>query len=473
MNNIISFEEELKKYLLNTDCDDLIPITSDNITCHDIVTINQKKTIDYLSVYNEFNHILDSNNNNKALSLCDLLTKHNYCRFSCRQCVNKKDIHPSINPDPIVISNDFNYIPVLISSDWHVEPWYEPSTETTVARYSYANYNNMWECFDSTYQIDCILNGLSDPPIDLIESHILSYESLISSMINSSKRFINNVESDSFHGLLFYGGDTQAHDYTSPYIGDCDEAVAIGDLMTRVADLLTSYWDPLDIFLTPGNNDGPHNSIFSSDEGDVYSRSEAWAEVIISSGIVNNNLNLFYDYAYTSPIDDSIFDDDDIFMTQTEFFSHTGYYIKEIDENNKYINKTIPLYVISYNTNLGLTNIVQQNALLKDLEYVSNNNGGVYILGHHPEVTKNLIPSKYQYLIKGMFSGHTHEAASTNKKLFTQVPAISQAADVTGYYIGKIYEDNNYEIIVSKSKDLIECNNDLSIGLPASIDLWS
>eukprot|EP01035_Chromulina_nebulosa_P018353 gene18352-24046_t len=102
-------------------------------------------------------------------------------------------------------------------------------------------------------------------------------------MIKTSKRFINNFESDSFHGLLFFGGDTQAHDYTPPYIGACEEAIAIGDLMTRVVDLLTSFWDPLDIFLTPGNNDGPHNAIFSSNEGDIYSSSQAWAEVIISS----------------------------------------------------------------------------------------------------------------------------------------------------------------------------------------------
>jgi hypothetical protein len=133
-------------------------------------------------------------------------------------------------------------------------------------------------------------------------------------------------------------------------------------------------------------------------------------------------------------------------LSQIEFFLQTGYYIKQIDSKNHHGLESAKLYVICYNTNLGATNTAQQMAFLSDLQKIKAIGGSVYILGHHPDITQRLVPDSYSSIVKGLFSGHIHTAESTNSQLFTQIPAISQGATTTGFFIGKISQASNYEI---------------------------
>ena len=68
------------------------------------------------------------------------------------------------------------------------------------------------------------------------------------------------------------------------------------------------------------------------------------------------------------------------------------------------------------------------------------------------------IPQEYQAIIKGVFGGHTHTEASTTASLYTQVPAITQEAQVTGYWVATVTADAP-EIIVSGSMLFVYSNN--------------
>eukprot|EP01041_Mallomonas_annulata_P005585 gene5585-11257_t len=80
---------------------------------------------------------------------------------------------------------------------------------------------------------------------------------------------------------------------------------------------------------------------------------------------------------------------------------------------------------------------------------------------------------KYQGIVKGQFSGHVHYARDTDAKLFTQVPAISQYAFDTAYFIGKISKSNNYEIRLSVKNDLIRYDKIRGKGKTSNPRLWT
>jgi len=345
-------------------------------------------------------------------------------------------------------------VPLLLTSDWHAEPWYEVDSTASVARCTdEADDDNMWTCFkDDEPTAMCTLTGESDPPLAFISSHLEAYSSL------------NNNNA----GIVFYMGDTQAHDFED--IGDATPSTSINALMDKCLKQLRLHFDADNIFITAGNNDGPHNEIFASTGSSEDKETLAWANAMLSNGIVNNELGIMYPY----PLDlldpertkhaghalpNDLHASEPPLLNQIDFFSKTGYYMKQIDATNKLGLREANLFVIHYNTNLGATNQAQSAAFLQDLEFVSSSFGsspsGFFLLGHHPETTKILVPKEYQPWVRGMFSGHVHFAQNTDSKnLFTQVSAISQDAENTAFFSTKISSNTNYVVSVNMKRDL-------------------
>lgn len=96
---------------------------------------------------------------------------------------------------------------------------------------------------------------------------------------------------------------------------------------------------------------------------------------------------------------------------------------------------------------------MQKAAMKTALDWIAANNTSaaststtppvVYVLGHHPSVMKGgntcaYIPSEHKGMIAGVFAGHTHVAQATTANLFTQVPAITQHAKDTAYWVAAV-----------------------------------
>ena len=96
---------------------------------------------------------------------------------------------------------------------------------------------------------------------------------------------------------FFFSGDAQTYDFSGDDSGSCNASSAISYLMSRVISTITTYFDADDIFLCPGNNDGPYNAIFDSDL-ETYPQTEAWSDVVVKAGIVNNDLKIQYNYSF-------------------------------------------------------------------------------------------------------------------------------------------------------------------------------
>ena len=67
------------------------------------------------------------------------------------------------------------------------------------------------------------------------------------------------------------------------------------------------------------NHDGPEDKLFCSNDSSVQAVSLAWAQPLVTAGIVNNRLNRSYAGDATTAGG----------LNQVEFFLRTGYYIKE------------------------------------------------------------------------------------------------------------------------------------------------
>jgi hypothetical protein len=126
----------------------------------------------------------------------------------------------------------------------------------------------------------------------------------------------------------------------------------------------------------------------SSDE-----QTEAWAEVLLTYNIVNDDLRRSYEYSFDESTDDRkrhrrflkasthkegrrpdngrlLSETSTTTLSQTEFFEQTGYYMKQIDPSDRYNLKEKNLFCIIYNTNLGATNSVQRTAFLKVRHFI-------------------------------------------------------------------------------------------------------
>ena len=122
-------------------------------------------------------------------------------------------------------------------------------------------------------------------------------------------------------------------------------------------------------------------------------------------------------------------------------------------------------FALVLNTNLGGDNNEMKAAVDLTLGWISEHHGNnsiVYLLGHHPAVMGKgvecgYVPEQYWSLIKGVFAGHVHTAKETDKSLFTQVPAITQRAKDTAYWIATV-APSQPELRVTNS-DLFRYNN--------------
>jgi len=281
---------------------------------------------------------------------------------------------------------------ILISSDWHVEPWYLSTSDTKdcgknakICRFAGANADNMFTCRDSKGKPSaCNLDGHRDPPVQLMASHIAS---------NAAAQAT----------VLFNVGDNQAHSY----IGD---PVAVSKMQDKILPaVLSRFGRAENVLWTMGNNDGPHDAIFHKQDD----KTVAWANAVLAHSIVTDDLGIQYSVSGKT-------------MNQTTLFRQVGFYCK-----------ALPLispaaYGIVMNTNLGGANKVQTAALAATLEWVNATHSArgdldataVYLLGHHPAVMSDgvqIVPEQYRGLMKGVFAGHVHFAKSTNSHLFTQV----------------------------------------------------
>lgn len=171
---------------------------------------------------------------------------------------------------------------ILISSDWHVEPWYFvgnatkcPSSDGT-CRFAGASISNMFECHDvAGTKSPCLLDGEKDPPIQLEESHVAAAQKMGAA-------------------LHFYIGDTQAHLYT----GAWDGATAVKKLMDRVLSEEVGLFGARNIAWAAGNNDGPHNAIFHEQDP----LTQAWAESMLRHKIVTDELDIGWDGLATGTV---------------------------------------------------------------------------------------------------------------------------------------------------------------------------
>jgi len=299
----------------------------------------------------------------------------------------------------------------VFMSDIHVEPWYDVDSTEVVARFDGYSVENMFECRnDDGMELEgneCLLTGISDPPI-----------SFFTSALHAWNMYSRRPE----ESVIFFIGDAQAHSYL-------DDGEAIESLMYSLIDSMLYYFEPDGIYMTAGNNDGPHNSAFTN--RDSAHLTDSWSRALIESGIVNNVQMPLHRYSIYGTEYDTV-----------SLFAQTGYYMKPLIKIEK------NYFVIVLNTNLGSLNPTQQMALEYDLEFVADLGGRVAILGHHPSVLENMIPPQYlsgseNDIILGLFSGHIHYFSPTNKRGFTTVPAMTQFAPYSAFAMGDISEVQN------------------------------
>ena len=364
---------------------------------------------------------------------------------------------------PRLSTSGVNSALILISSDWHIEPWYagdalsSPQSWYTdgVVRFLDAGLTNMMSCADGatgTHSLPCNLTGKSDPPIEHIITHFDAFARL---------RRNASAAPDSF----FFAGDTQAHKMNwtirgKPEYGNFSHdyrfVPAISTLMKAVFAGVIPRFGAEHVYWATGNHDGPEDRTFASatDEG-VVSASLAWGNALVESGIVTNQLSRRYNGTGTSGEKQ---------LDQVQFFLQTGYYMKRFaalpDAN---------LFVICTNTNLGASNMRQNRAFFADLAWIAARGGAVYLIGHHPQTIGCLnergihacgydhwIPAQYRPLIRGIFAGHIHRHAPTNMtNYFTQVGSIDQAGDDT-FYIANITSAADYHVVLDPTRgDLV------------------
>eukprot|EP01084_Bolivina_argentea_P100325 180159_1 len=318
----------------------------------------------------------------------------------------------------------------VFMSDVHIEPWYNPSGTSYISRFEDYSVDNMFECRDDDGntldpKTQCPLTGYSDPPINLFTSALHAWN-----------MYARRPE----ESVLLFIGDMQAHSFLN-------DKNAIRSLMYNVMNNLLYYFEPDGIYIAPGNNDGPHNAIFTQN-GDKE-LTDAWADVLIQTGIVNNIQMPHRKYLIYEELYDTV-----------TLFSETGYYMKPLSRIH------FNYFVIVLNTNLGSLNPTQQMAFVSDLEFVDKVNGKVVILGHHPSVMENMMPPKYvdSDIILGIFSGHIHYFAPTNKQGFTILPAMTQYAPYSAFAMSDIQDilmvDDEDDVDVGETKKRIQLTHD-------------
>mmetsp|Transcript_38083 Transcript_38083/g.63908 ORF Transcript_38083/g.63908 Transcript_38083/m.63908 type:complete len:764 (-) Transcript_38083:111-2402(-) len=481
---ILDVVVELRDYFEKYKCDDRAPpdITGDSsmssmpsssLTCGEMVNREDPSTDE----------------------VCAVLVNAGFCRFTCSVCV--KEDHDNRNqgkgartteaarpgedaeeeegkrmigtyriitsPSAMQRVDDATGIEeeltVLVTSDWHSAPWYQIDGKgmvgDAVTRYRNCTYQNMWNCFEATGDdaVNCLLTGRHDPPRSFIQSHFDGYF-MAAFGVKDDIRAMHEQKN-----VIFFIGDTQVHAVSDKWLNGMTPWVVEQDIVNATLSDILRHWSAEEVFFTPGNNDGPHNAIFVEQDNGT----KAWARLLIDNSIVTNSLG--WNYTRTLSEGEEIKN-----VSQVDFFRHTGYYVKKLPYlrgppcvGNGDDNQCGGCFAIITNTNLGLHHFDQMQALYADLERIEGNQGIAYLLGHHPWIAPKMIPSRYQHLMRGVLSGHIHQAETTTPppELFTQVPAISQNAEDTAFYIAKIASsssspssEDQYRISVDYNRDL-------------------
>ena len=339
---------------------------------------------------------------------------------------------------------------ILLSSDWHTEPWYETSSpwiedqgcsnrhQGEVCRFASASLHNMFSCRDSKGTVvACNLHGGKDPPIEMEESHLAS-------------------PATAGANVHFFLGDTQAHGWT--WLGNpssADLAPSISKLMNRVLAAEVARFGKSGVVWTAGNNDGPHDAAFMKQDACTV----AWADSMLQAGIVTDAFSTDLNVTYSRG------------RSTTALFRDTGFYAKPLPQLGP------ATYAIVLNTNLGGSNAEMKAAVAVTLGAIASQHGNasaVYVLGHHPSVVGSgtqcgYIPSQYRALIKGVFGGHTHMAQDTTSHLYTQVPAITMDG-LTGFWLATVSAAAP-EVRLSEGEDLYTYHNN-PLHLPPNASHW-
>jgi hypothetical protein len=113
------------------------------------------------------------------------------CMGSCSACADQERQRRQTSEKDVDTTASSNFVSsresgttILISSDWHVEPWYLSDAKPKcggnddkgkICRFQGGTDSNMFSCRDNSRKVvKCNLDGNRDPPVELIESHIAS-----------------------------------------------------------------------------------------------------------------------------------------------------------------------------------------------------------------------------------------------------------------------------------------------------------
>jgi len=448
----IHFEREITEYFTSHGCGDRMPGK---------MTINSTGPVS--SRRSTCGEIVDRESPGYAKT-CAAMAPGGFCRFSCGECVEQArtrrkggkhlasdrfggTLHGTTDRSSKQTEGESyvrtvelsgheekeDQITILLTSDWHAEPWYQMDGHglvgNAVTRYPKCTYENEWNCFETDgAKAACKVTGRNDPPRAFIRSHLEGFLNLSVVRENPNQK-----------SVMFFIGDTQVHALYDRFLNGLDPVAVKRDILNETLADIFNYWNSSEIFYTAGNNDGPHNAIFVRQDP----ASLNWAELLVRHGIVTNSLN--WTYSLINSTEEH---------SQVGFFRHTGYYVKQVP----YLSGPggAGVFAIITNTNLGLNHFDQQRALLTDFQRLRDRGAVVYLFGHHPKVAPRMVPKGYEDMVRGILSGHVHRAETTTPppQLFTQVPAISQNAVDNAFYVAQVGAKGDYRLFVDYHHDL-------------------
>ena len=224
-------------------------------------------------------------------------------------------------------SNVDGYARILLSSDWHLEPWYDTTGAGTVdgdvrtSRFNFvdATLGTFGTCragtsLSAAVEPDCPTTSLHDPPLAFGRSHFEAFVAAFPDSVRTYQQNASRVETqnagranadadaDAARGVIFMLGDGQAHGFHQPYFS-LSNAQAVSTHARTLLKMTKEYFAADRVFWTPGNNDGPHSAIFVhrsrdslEEEQQSHAESVAWADALIAEGIVTDALPRQYDF---------------------------------------------------------------------------------------------------------------------------------------------------------------------------------
>ena len=264
------------------------------------------------------------------LESCEGLLRSGFCRLTCRHHAHNYFMAKGYSiaaqnasrrrtqvAGPSLRDPDA-YARVLLSSDWHLEPWYDTTGSGIVdgdLRISRFNWSDATRGTFGTCRVgtgasavtdrDCRTTALHDPPLAFGRSHFEAFAAVFQDCcqhsVRSHRQNRSRVDSNMAmgsdavaRGVLFMLGDGQAHEFHQPFFS-MSNAEAVSTHVRSLLRMAKETFAADRIFWTAGNNDGPHSTIFvqqtraSADKQlQINAESEAWADELVAEGIVTN-----------------------------------------------------------------------------------------------------------------------------------------------------------------------------------------